>query len=102
MVEVTFERTLMLCQEQNFVLLCGIKYVTQSIIIYQVLLSALVLKKSSLDIIQGISKLDYLLKVSYFQKYKNIELEDRKIFEDSCVGDSILGRESTTSAILRD
>jgi len=32
--------------------------------------------KSSQDILQGISKLDYLLKVSVFQLYKDKELED--------------------------
>mmetsp|Transcript_3240 Transcript_3240/g.4934 ORF Transcript_3240/g.4934 Transcript_3240/m.4934 type:complete len:102 (+) Transcript_3240:1113-1418(+) len=32
--------------------------------------------KSSQDILQGISKLDYLLKVSVFQLYKDKELEE--------------------------
>ena len=34
--------------------------------------------KSSQDILQGVSKLDHLLKVSVFQKYKNTQKEERK------------------------
>lgn len=34
--------------------------------------------KSADDILQGLSKLDYLLKVSVFQVYKNTELEEAK------------------------
>ena len=34
--------------------------------------------KSSQDILQGINKLDYLLKVSVFQKYKDPEAEKTK------------------------
>ena len=34
--------------------------------------------KSSQDILQSVSKLDHLLKVSVFQKYKNQQMEDRK------------------------
>jgi hypothetical protein len=37
-----------------------------------------VLQKKPDDIIQGISKLDYLLKVSVFQRFKNVELERGK------------------------
>ena len=44
-----------------------------------VLLSLVIVRfKSSQDILQGVSKLDYLLKVSVFQKYKNEELEKKK------------------------
>jgi hypothetical protein len=43
------------------------------------LLSLVIVRfKSSQDILQGVSKLDYLLKVSVFQKYKNEELENKK------------------------
>ena len=34
--------------------------------------------KKSKDLLQGISKLDYLLKVSYFQRYKDTAAEKRK------------------------
>ena len=41
---------------------------------YPVLISIVVLKlKNEDDILQGISKLDYLLKISIFQKYKEQE-----------------------------
>lgn len=39
---------------------------------------ALIIYKKTDDILQGVSKLDYLLKVSVFQKYKDKELENRK------------------------
>ena len=43
------------------------------------LLSLVIVRfKSSQDILQGVSKLDYLIKVSVFQKYKNEELENKK------------------------
>ena len=35
--------------------------------------------KSSQDILQGVSKLDYYLKVSVFQKYKDLQLEHAKM-----------------------
>ena len=34
--------------------------------------------KKSKDLLQGISKLDYLLKVSYFQRFKDTAAERRK------------------------
>lgn len=46
----------------------------------QILLSFTIIKvKSSRDILQGVNKLDHLLKVSVFQVYKNYDLEvDKK------------------------
>lgn len=38
----------------------------------------MIMLKNSKDLLQGISKLDYLLKVSVFQKYKDKNLENRK------------------------
>lgn len=42
------------------------------------LVTSIVLYKRTEDILQGISKLDYLLKVSVFQKYKDPEIERAK------------------------
>ena len=39
---------------------------------------AIIYLKSTQDIFQGINKLDHLLKVSIFQKYKNKKLENQK------------------------
>ena len=40
--------------------------------------------KSSQDILQGVNKLDYLLKVSVFQKYKDEYLEEGKFSIYTC------------------
>jgi hypothetical protein len=50
-VEITFKKTLELCSDKFFVIASADKYITQSINLHQVLLCALILKKSSLDII---------------------------------------------------
>ena len=39
---------------------------------------AIIKTKGSQDILQGLNKLDYLLKVSVFQVYKQQDLEDAK------------------------
>lgn len=53
----------------NFML--GLPGILQSLIVIKL--------KSSQDILQGVSKLDYLLKVSVFQKYKDKTLERDKM-----------------------
>ena len=57
-------------------------YLVMGMFIFQIpslliICNTIFVKKSS-DILQGISKLDYLLKVSYFQRYKDPEKEKRK------------------------
>jgi hypothetical protein len=41
--------------------------------------------KSSSDILQGLSKLDHLLKVSAFQVHKSVQIEAQKSGFDSCL-----------------
>ena len=60
--------------------------------------------KNSKDLIQGISKLDYLLKVSVFQKYKDKSLEERKwtMFTDGVDSDHEQNRDTEESMKYRD
>ena len=62
--------------------------------------------KSRTDILQGLSKLDYLLKVSYFQRYKTninlkelIEQDDEDVFNSALLNSEGL---SITSSYLNN
>lgn len=50
-------------------------------------MAVILLIKKQQDVLQGVSKLDYLLKVSVFQKYKNPDLEIRKLTLTTSVDD---------------
>ena len=52
--------------------------------------------KSCQDILQGVNKLDYFLKVSVFQKYKDKNLENMKL---SMISDSLIDTVTETSII---
>jgi hypothetical protein len=74
---------------------------------FQILMAWIVVKfKRTDDILQGISKLDYLLKVSYFQRYKTninlkelIEQDDEDIFNSALLNSEGL---SITSSYLNN
>jgi hypothetical protein len=50
--------------------------------------------KSRTDILQGLSKLDYLLKVSKFQYYKNVDMQSSK---SSAISEQLLLRTMNTT-----
>ena len=50
--------------------------------------------KSRTDILQGLSKLDYLLKVSKFQYYKNVDMQSSK---SSAISEQLVLRTMNTT-----
>ena len=70
------------CPNDKYIRILVITYnIANGILILMPFITCLVLVrfKSSQDILQGVSKLDYYLKVSVFQKYKDQQLEDYKM-----------------------
>ena len=59
-----------------------------------ILIYAMIKLKSRTDILQGLSKLDYLLKVSKFQYYKNVDMQSSK---SSAISEQLVLRTMNTT-----